>query len=273
MPRLTSKERKDRKRKAESDRKRSIERLRIHHERETKIAARQKESRALLSDAEGRYVQSTCERQESVPCSVKHQTLVEKEKRARLDFVKCSKQFQGAELLTSSARLPRNRKKVSEKHIAKHSNVIRAFQRGSRRRKGQEGAMDENRMNSHFDSVMDENEVDQGMDILVLSDFDNPKNEGDLFEIIDNVDDYVSSGKNRKQKIRRVNGSRGGKCVVLSELNESEKKEGLVIYQFASDLQKMDFNPGTSYYLRIVYCFIEFCAHPMCIIQLSVING
>jgi len=86
------------------------------------------------------------------------------------------------------------------------------------------------------------------MDILVLADFDNPKNEGDLFEIVDDEDEYIPTGKNRKQRIRKVNGSRGGKHLVLSELDEVEKKYGDVIHQFASDLQDIHFNPGTSYY-------------------------
>jgi len=46
-------------------------------------------------------------------------------------------------------------------------------------------------MNLHFDYVMAQDEINQGMDILVLADFDNPKNEGDLFEIVDDEDEYI----------------------------------------------------------------------------------
>jgi len=90
-------------------------------------------------------------------------------------------------------------KKVSEKHIAIHSNTIRAYQRGSRRSKAPEGALNEDNMNLHFDSVMAQDEVNQGMDILVLTDFDNPKNEGDLFEIVDDEDEYIPTQKNRNE--------------------------------------------------------------------------
>ena len=56
-----------------------------------------------------------------------------------------------------------------------------------------------------------------------------------------------------------MNGSRVGKHLVLSELDEVEKKYGVVIYQFASDLQDFAFNPGTSYYYaRNVYGQNEF---------------
>ena len=77
----------------EREKKMNIERLHILEERETKIAVRQKESKALLLDAERRYLHSINECDVSVPGTVNHRILAEKQNRDRFDFVKCSKQF------------------------------------------------------------------------------------------------------------------------------------------------------------------------------------
>jgi len=110
--RLTTKQRKERKRRMEREKKMNIERLHILEERKTEIGVRQKESKAVLLDAERRYHHSINECDAPVPGTVNHRILAEKQNRDRLDFVKCSKQFQGTKVLTSHARLPRNRKKV-----------------------------------------------------------------------------------------------------------------------------------------------------------------
>jgi len=92
----------------ERDKKINIERLNILEERETKIVARQKESRAIQLDAKRRYLNSNSECEASVLVTVKHRILVEKQERDRFDFVKHSQQFQGSKVLTSHAILPQN---------------------------------------------------------------------------------------------------------------------------------------------------------------------
>ena len=95
----------------EREKRMNIERLHILEEHETKITVSHNESKAVLLDVERRYLHSINECDASVPGTVNHRILAEKQNRDRLDFVKCSKQFQGAKVLTSHARLPRNQKR------------------------------------------------------------------------------------------------------------------------------------------------------------------
>jgi len=222
------------------ERKDAKKRLATSAVRQSKIDVKQHDTGILLAESQARLLCSREELSTAKVGSMRYDALLVKVKREMIESDLCSKQNEAANNLSCLNRLPQRRILPPEK-IEIHLQKIKTHQRSSRLAKPKVGSLDEDFMNHAFEDVMDQDETEQGMTIICLEEFDNPMNEGNAYTIENDEDAYVPLRKRGKNLSRKCNGKRGGRSSVFADCGEFEGEQQLECYQFALDLQSMDY--------------------------------